>query len=308
MTLSSASRSACGAWAAARGCSPSRADATPWSSSTPQPLCSLARNLVVATFDHGSGAFARRAVAEVLARASSLGLVSVCGRAGASVRATEADWRRARWSFLADAARRAGARVVTAHTLDDQVETVFMRLLRHAGPRGLAALYARSDVARPLVSISRSDIERYAAVRGVRFVEDPSNTDRRHLRNRVRLDILPAILAVRPSFRDELLAIAHRAANWREQIEAAALTFPLMTDPTGAPSFARAPLRRMPEASLRVLWPALAARAKVVLDWRGTERLAAFTIGGAAGQRIQLAGGVEVTMSRQLISFRTIGG
>jgi tRNA(Ile)-lysidine synthase len=259
--------------------------------------------LAVATFDHGTGAHASDAAAVVARRAAELRLPVVVGTAPPSQRSSEADWRAARWRFLAETAGRVGARVVTGHTRDDQVETVFMRALRGAGPRGLAALYARSAVQRPLLETSRAEILSYARSTGITFVTDPSNADRRHLRNRVRLDILPAILATRPMFGDELLAIARSAAEWRARIEAVALTFPLMIEPSGSHSFARSPFAGHSAAALRVLWPALAARAGVVMDWRGTERLASFTIDGETGQSIQLAGGVEVRMERDALVF-----
>ena len=258
--------------------------------------------LAVATFDHGTGAHASRAAALVASRATELRIPVVVGSAPVAARATEAEWRDARWRFLGQTAARLGARVVTGHTRDDQIETVFMRALRGAGPRGLAALYARSGVARPLLDVSRADILSYARSRGITFVTDPSNSDRRHLRNRVRLDILPAILATRPMFAEELLEIARSAAEWRARIEAVALTFPLMIEQSGS-HFARSPFAGHSDAALRVLWPALAARAGVVLDWRGTERLASFTIDGETGQSIQLAGGVEVRMEREALVF-----
>lgn len=261
-------------------------------------------DLVVATFDHGTGPAATHAVAMVAERAARSRVTCVIGHAGSSGR-TEADWRRARWDFLHEAAAAHSASVVTAHTLDDQVETVFMRALRDAGPRGLAGLYATSPIVRPLLGITRQDVLRYAAEHGITFVTDPSNVDRRHLRNRVRLDLLPAIRAYSPRFTDDILDIARRAAEWRERMEAIALTFPMMTHAPGSYSFARTPLRGFPAPSLQVLWPALAARAGVVMDWRGTERLAAFTIEGETGQKIQLAGGVTVRMARETIGFQT---
>ncbi|MGI8547307.1 MAG: tRNA lysidine(34) synthetase TilS [Gemmatimonadaceae bacterium] len=264
------------------------------------------RDITVATFDHGTGPSAAAAAELVQQTAARARIRCVRGAAPAHEmgHGTEAEWRRQRWQFLNDAAARARARVVTAHTRDDQIETVFMRVLRGAGARGLAGLEASSPVLRPLLDISRSDILCYAAGRKTTFVTDPSNLDRRHLRNRVRLDLLPAVEARRPQFGLELLGIARRAADWRAQIEAIALTFPMMTDHAGTHSFARRSLRDYPHTSLQVLWPPLAARAGIIMDRRGTERLAKFTIEGETGQAVQLAGGVEVTMSREAINLR----
>ena len=88
-------------------------------------------------------------------------------------------------------------------------------------------------------------------------------------------------------------------------MEGLALTFPMMSDSPESHSFERRPLRGFPAESLSYLWPALAARAGIILDWRGTERLAEFTIEGETGQQIQLSGGIRVHMDRQAITFRS---
>lgn len=259
--------------------------------------------LAVATFDHRTGPAARAAADIVAERALDLGIGCVSGIAQ-TVGHSESEWRAARWTFLADVADRLGATIVTAHTLDDQIETVFIRALRGAGPRGLAGLFASSPVARPLLETTRAEIAQYAAGDGTPFVTDPSNADRRHLRNRVRHDILPALERASPGFSVSLLEVAEKASSWRAQMEAIALTFPMMSDSSHSHSFQRRPLRGFPDSSLRCLWPALCARAGVVLDRRGTERLAQFTIEGETGQQIQLSGGVAVHMDRQAIIFR----
>ena len=259
--------------------------------------------LTVATFDHGTGPAASEAATLVAERALDLGIGCVCGKAD-NAGSSESEWRAARWAFLNDVASRLEATVVTAHTLDDQIETVFIRALRGAGPRGLAGLFANSPVARPLIETTRAEIEQYARGDRTPFVTDPSNTDRRHLRNRVRLDILPALEQASPGFSVALLQVAEKAAAWRARMEALALTFHVMSDSTESHSFERRQLRELPAASLAFVWPALCARAGIVLDRRGTERLAAFTIEGETGQQIQLSGGVQVLMDRKTITFR----
>jgi tRNA(Ile)-lysidine synthase len=261
------------------------------------------RNLMVATFDHGTGKAAGRAAALVGRYSAQCGFLCVTGRAS-TVGSKELEWRHARWAFLRQVASKKDASVVTAHTLDDQVETVFMRILREAGPRGLAGLYAESEIIRPFLEISRSALVEYARVRGVPFVQDPSNSDRKHLRNRIRLDILPSIVKRNPGFPDELLAIAHEAASWRRSLEDLAGTVETESQRDGALRISRSSLAGYDDDSLRVLWPALAARASVVMDRRGTHRAAQFTIRGATGGTIQLSGGVEIVMRRDHMLLR----
>jgi tRNA(Ile)-lysidine synthase len=269
------------------------------------------RTLTVATFDHGTGPAATAAVHLVARRAESLGIPTVIGRipsrAGkrvdkrgrAAKSPTEADWRQHRWRFLHNVAHQVRGTVVTAHTRDDQIETVFMRILREAGPRGVAALYADSAILRPLLDVPRHTILAYAEERQINFVTDPSNTDRRHLRNRVRHDLIPAITAIHPTFPADLLDLARRSVAWRAQMDHIAATFTVMPDAQGVSYLIpRHQLAGFPVHSLRVLWPALAARMGVIMDWRGTHRLASFTIEGETGQSIQLSGGVDVLMRR----------
>jgi tRNA(Ile)-lysidine synthase len=269
--------------------------------------CAVARDRLagVATFDHGTGPHAAAAVRRVRRVARRHGLQVVVGRA-ALPGAGEARWREARWRFLRRAARRLDASVVaTAHTRDDQLETVAMRILRGAGARGLAGLLAaRAGVVRPLVDVSAAAVARYATTRRLRWVEDPGNASRRPLRNRLRHELLPALESARPGFARELLALGRTASMWRVEAEALAAAVPVhRDDETGAFHVATAALRGYDGEGLAVVWPALAARAGVRLDRRGTARLVAFTIevaaeAAAVGAAIPLAGGIEVVVRR----------
>lgn len=177
------------------------------------------RVAAVATFDHGTGPWASEAAALVAKQASTHGLFCVAGRAPAGTPATEAAWRATRWRFLRDVAAQRGARVATAHTQDDQLETVVIRILRGAGARGLAGLSTDTDVVRPWLGVRRQAIQSYATRHEVAYVDDPTNQARTHLRNRVRLDLLPALRRVQPSLEGELLVFAAAAARWRRSVE-----------------------------------------------------------------------------------------
>jgi tRNA(Ile)-lysidine synthase len=261
------------------------------------------RNVMVATFDHGTGRAAGKAAALVARYAYRCGFLCVSGRAE-TIGTREEEWRRSRWAFLRQVADKRGSVVVTAHTRDDQIETVFMRILRDAGPRGLAGLYAESEVVRPFLDVTRSTLERYAERHRVPFVQDPSNRDRKHLRNRVRLDILPSILQRHPEFSDDLLTLARQSADWRRSLEDLAGSVDAQVDRGGGLRISRSSLNGYDADCLRVLWPAIAARASVVMDRRGTHRAAEFTIKGATGGTIQLSGGIEIVMRRDHMLLR----
>ena len=256
----------------------------------------------VATVDHGTGAHATDAVRHVGEWCAAQGVRAVSARV-AGVPANEAGWRAARWAFLREVAAAEQAVVATAHTRDDNVETILIRELRGSGARGLAALHARSEIARPFLELSRAEIASYAALESIRWIEDPSNTSRGYLRNRVRHEILPALLAVRPSMSDELLDLARRAAAVRAALDDVALTL-VSEENRGAWSVATAPLGDYDQEELRALWPAIAARARIVLDARGTAGLARFTKEAATGDRMQLSGAIEVLRRRDAIVLR----
>lgn len=252
------------------------------------------RVAAVATFDHGSGRTASASAAFVARAGAALGLPVVVGHApeGAAAKVgREAAWRAARYEFLRSVAEPTGGRIVTAHTEDDQVETVLMRVLRGSGARGLAGLYATSDIVRPFVGLRRADLAEYARARGIAWRNDPTNRSRGFLRNRVRLDLLPALRRVRPDIDSELLTLAHRAAEWRAEIDRIAGSLRPTREDGGAVSVASRELAGYDADSLRVLWNALAARAGLALDWRGTRRLAAFTRREPEAGSVPLSGG-----------------
>ncbi len=110
--------------------------------------------------------------------------------------------RQLRHEFLARAARASKCRVIAlAHHADDQVELFFLRLLRGAGGDGLAGMKWRSvspadkrvQLCRPLLDVTKDDLERFAREHGVSFREDASNASRELLRNRVRHELLPLL-------------------------------------------------------------------------------------------------------------------
>jgi tRNA(Ile)-lysidine synthase len=257
----------------------------------------------VLTFDHGTGPAASAAAALVAREGANLGFDVRVGRASLPA-ASEAEWRAARWRFFRDAAP-PGAKVATAHTRDDQLETVVMLAMRDAGARGLAGLVADSaHVTRPFLQLPRASLRAYGNARRIPFVEDPSNASRQYLRNRVRLDLLPAIDRVRPRFAAEMLALAERAAAWRVDVDALARELVSEGADGGIIRVAREELATYDSATLCVIWPAIAARASVTLDRRGTLRLAQFTTSGAPGARMQLSGGVEVFRHRDFFVLR----
>jgi tRNA(Ile)-lysidine synthase len=137
----------------------------------------------------------------------------------------EARARRARYRALGEMATEAGAgRIVTGHTQDDQVETMLLRLLRGAGTGGLGAMRpTRGRLFRPLLAVSRADVRRFLADRGLEFALDPTNADLRHARNRVRRLLVPLLEAeFNPSLGPALAALAARLRDEEDFLAGAA--------------------------------------------------------------------------------------
>ncbi len=183
----------------------------------------LGARLAVGHVDHAlRGAEGREAAALVERLAAARGLSYHEARLpppapGAAVPG-EAALRRARYAALASLAREAGCSVVAvAHHRDDQAETVLLRLLRGAGLRGLGGmapsrLLPHPDggpplrLIRPLLEIPRADLSARVAERGLPTHPDPTNTDRRWLRNALRLDLMPPLRRRVNARLDEALA------------------------------------------------------------------------------------------------------
>ncbi|OGW04121.1 MAG: tRNA lysidine(34) synthetase TilS [Nitrospinae bacterium RIFCSPLOWO2_02_39_17] len=93
-------------------------------------------------------------------------------------------------------------KIALGHTADDQAETVLMRLLRGSGMKGMGGIRAvracseqseSNNIIRPLIEVSRDEVAEFAAEKGLRYVEDPSNLKTEYLRNKIRLNLIPLL-------------------------------------------------------------------------------------------------------------------
>ncbi|CAN5402616.1 tRNA lysidine(34) synthetase TilS [soil metagenome] len=134
-----------------------------------------------------------RTLAAQLALPIEVGRADVRALAREQRRSVEDLAREVRYAFLEDAATRLAAEAIAvAHTVEDQAETFLLRLIRGAGPRGLAGIRPRAGrVVRPLIEIRRAELRSWIAERGHSFREDASNADLSIPRNRVRHELLP---------------------------------------------------------------------------------------------------------------------
>ena len=115
-----------------------------------------------------------------------------------------------RLKALAREARRLEADwILTAHTRDDVLENLLMRILRGSGPAGLRAMpRVKGRKLKPLLELTRQDVLAYLEERGIPYRTDSTNADIRYLRNRVRLRLIPVLDSFFPSWRTSLPALA----------------------------------------------------------------------------------------------------
>ena len=181
--------------------------------------------LIAVTVDHGLRAEAAREAREVKRLAKSLDLPHQTLRwAGAKPKTgLPAAARAARYRLLAQAARKHGAtHILTAHTRDDQAETLLMRMLRGSGIAGLAAMARESErdgvrLARPLLDISKSRLIATLNKAKIGFADDPTNRDTGFTRPRLRA-IMP-VLAEEGGDARNLARLAARLARANAAVE-----------------------------------------------------------------------------------------
>jgi len=174
-------------------------------------LKDLGFDVVLGHVDHGMHALAREHAGRAMEIARSLELEM--HTAIVSVEPpTEAEARARRYEALERMADQLGTtKIATGHTLDDQAETVLMRLGR--GGHAIGIPLKRGRIVRPLLDIRRSDTESVCRASGIDFLDDPTNLDVRFSRNLIRHRVFP-------SFPDEVVvALAHMGDRSRRMIE-----------------------------------------------------------------------------------------
>ncbi len=169
--------------------------------------------IIVAHLNHGIREDeAKRDSDFVKETAKSLGLTFVYGEVDTlkfkeeSALSLEDAARTLRYKFFNQVMNKHYAtKIATAHTMDDQAETVLMRLLRGSGSKGLSGIPPVSNsIVRPLIDTSRSEVEEYLRSKKVEWVEDTTNESMEFLRNRVRHNLLVELESYNPQIKETL--------------------------------------------------------------------------------------------------------
>ncbi|WP_409343903.1 tRNA lysidine(34) synthetase TilS [Paenibacillus sp. MBLB4367] len=133
--------------------------------------------------------------------------------------------REKRYEFLRQVAERYNAsRIALAHHADDQAETVLMRILRGSGLSGLSGIHQRRivknvELIRPLLRIYKSEVLKHCELYGLAYSEDSSNAERKYMRNRVRLDLMPQLMQYNPQLPQALNRMADLAGTEDDYME-----------------------------------------------------------------------------------------
>ncbi len=140
--------------------------------------------------------------------------------------------RELRYKFFKEVLHKYSAqKVATGHTLNDQAETMLMRLVKGSGPLGLSGIPPVSErhIIRPLIETPKSEIEDYLKSKGISWIEDSTNKSKLILRNRIRHELIPELEKYNPKiketlsrtaniFRVEVDFIESRAQNWVDYV------------------------------------------------------------------------------------------
>ena len=260
-----------------------------------------------------------------LAEASGLnfeiGRAQVKRRAAVSKDNIEQAARRARYEFLKRTARKHEARIVlTAHTMDDQAETVLMRLMRGSAAEGLSGMEAVSALegnravllVRPLLSWARrADTERYCRERGVEFRVDEMNMDENFTRVRVRKNLLPLMQQFNPRVVETISRTASLLAEDASALNASAAELLQRASEEGERS------SKLPRLRVQILRDApVAVRRRALRQWiaegrghlRRLELVHLLAVDGLlegerGGRVIVLPGGVRISRRKNRLEL-----
>lgn len=215
--------------------------------------------------------------------------------------------------------------VATAHTLDDQAETVLAKFLRGAWTEGLSGIhpvfeFPEGRIIRPLLHATRSDVEAFLNGCNQPWREDSTNRHLTFTRNRIRHELLPQLTSWNPQLRGHLAQMAELARDeeTRWQSEVARLASQVIvrgrpvrgggraTTTADGVALDLARLQAEPIALQRRLLRFAAAQLDSALDYAATEELRSLTLSGRAGQKLELAGGLRADRTHREIRLTRV--
>jgi tRNA(Ile)-lysidine synthase len=213
--------------------------------------------------------------------------------------------------------------IATAHTRDDQAETVCAKFLRGAWTEGLSGIYPvvefpEGRVVRPLLAATRAEVEAYLQALGQGWREDSSNRQLTFTRNRIRHELLPLLEGWNPQIKEHLAQMAELAreeeASWQAELVRIAPQILLSGRPVRGGGRASGDELALDVTRLAALAPALqrrllryaAGQMGAAPDFPATEALRALALEGRAGQKQELAGGLRAERTPRELRLSTL--
>ncbi|MEP7341381.1 MAG: tRNA lysidine(34) synthetase TilS [Acidobacteriota bacterium] len=228
----------------------------------------------------------------------------------------EATARRVRYDFLARAAESCGAGfVLTAHTQDDQAETILMRLLRGSGTEGMQGIHAvrrlneSVKLIRPMLSVTRAEVIEHCERYNLKFRTDSSNYLPDFTRNRVRHELLPLLRSFNPRSDEALARMAELMADDQDVLHQTALGA-LIEARQGVGLSAKFLLEQVPAIRRRVLRLWLSEERGGIerielVHLKAIERL---ILRGHGGRFIELPGGWHIRLKSGNLTITRLSG
>ncbi|MBV9609305.1 MAG: tRNA lysidine(34) synthetase TilS, partial [Acidobacteria bacterium] len=205
-------------------------------------------------------------------------------------------------------------KIATAHTVNDQAETVLMRVLRGTGTKGLAAIYPMQrfsrdgespvrGVVRPMLSIERDEIEAWLREIGQPWRDDATNLDLRHLRNRVRHQLLPVLKREFNPKISQVLSDLAEVARAEEEYFAGVIGVSRALEMKGVPRLQLLAFRTLPLAVQRRLLRHCGETVGVALEFEHVEQVLRLAESHEGSGECELPGGWVAVRERREIRF-----
>jgi tRNA(Ile)-lysidine synthase len=279
----------------------------------------LQLRLVLAHFDHGlRPAEDDSETSFVLGLAASLKLPFETAKGRLLAKKTrgsrEEAARNARYAFLEKVRKKHKAqKIALGHNLNDQAETVLMRLLRGSGPSGLTGIPPCRDgcIIRPLIEIERSEIENYLKAKKLASVTDSSNLHTAYLRNKIRLQLMPLLEEQQPQLTrllGQTAEILRDEDEYMEQIAEAWANRKIETSPQDARSVPISSFLDLPGALRRRVIRSVIAKVKKDLrriSWDHVEAIRRLVEAEKPQAALNLPGGLTVKRTYGRLIFST---
>lgn len=237
--------------------------------------------------------------------------VDVRGLAASEHLSIEAAARRLRHKALKETMQLVKANaIVFAHNLDDQAETVLLRLLRGTSLTGLCGIRGEGHMGlRPFLELRHRQLAQYCELMGVAYCHDSTNDDLAYTRNRVRHELMPYLEQhFNSNVKETLARMAEQLGPEEELLARQALeayaAAKLEGEELGRLAFAGAKLLKLPTAlRRRVLRQAYYSLAFTELDYERTMAVEKLLINGTGGKLVQLPGDVRVIYKNKQLIF-----